>query len=69
MLSVLAYFLLEPPGIRKTGVRSKGGRSSMEEHEAEVYFVGALSRTRSDKMLQRIIQDVPSSATPYTFDR
>ena len=41
----------------------------MEEHEAEVYFVGALSRTRSDKMLQRIIQDVPSSATPYTFDR
>lgn len=30
----------------------------MEEHEAEVYFAGALPKTRSGKMLRRNIQDV-----------
>jgi hypothetical protein len=45
----------------------KGGRSSLEEHEAEVYFVGVLSRTRSGEMLRPTCQDVVEQRGPRVF--
>jgi acyl-coenzyme A synthetase/AMP-(fatty) acid ligase len=36
----------------------------MEEHEAEVYFMGALPKTRSGKMLRRTVQDIAEQSDP-----